>query len=349
MTTAREITATDTLQVAPGVFVAWGGEDPRVGHVDRPFDLFELSADMVALLARFTRPFNADLALEELAVGPASRNAVLAALTALRDAGVLVDIDEGSAPEPLRNPAFEAPRATNSCPDIALADPEFPELFRNLATVTLTSPQLAYALRSATLYLSRSGVVGDIVECGVWRGGSMALTATTLLQAGDHQRHLWLYDTFGWQWEPEGAHDGFLAAQRSPDSLSGPAPPAPDNGPPASAKSSGTSKAEVLDLLTRTGYPAAQLHLVEGLVQSTIPARAPECIALLRLDTDLYESTLHELEHLYPRLASGGVLIVDDYGKIAGATRAVDEYFAGFQNPPLLQRIDVQGRIAVKP
>src|SRR5439155_12764260 len=84
------MTATDTLQLAPGVFVTWGRDDPRVGHVDRPFDLFELSADMVALLARFTRPSSADIAFQELAVGPDARDAALAALTALRDAGVLV-------------------------------------------------------------------------------------------------------------------------------------------------------------------------------------------------------------------------------------------------------------------
>ena len=332
------ILATETLQLAPGVFVAWGRDDPRVGHVDRPFDLFEVSTDMVCLLARFTRPSSADMAFEELAVGPDSRDAVLAALTALRDAGVLVGPDEASAGEPLRDAGFEAARATSSCPDIALADPDFPQLFRDLAAVTLTSPQLAYALRSALLYLSRSAVVGDIVECGVWRGGSMALAATTLLQTGDQQRQLWLYDTFDWRWEPEGQDDGFLAAGVSAE------------GPPAAtAISSGTSKAEVLDLLTRTGYAAGQLHLVQGLVQDTIPAQAPERIALLRLDTDYYDSTRHELEHLYPRLTPGGVLIVDDYGKLSGATKAVDEYFAALEHPPLLQRIDVQGRMAVKP
>ena len=332
------ILATDTLQLAPGVFVAWGSDDPRIGHVDRPFDLFEVSADMVSLLARFTRPSCADMAFEELAVGPDSRDAVLAALSALRDAGVLVGPDEASGVEPLRDPGFEAARATSSCPDIALADPDFTELFRDLASVTLTSPQLAYALRSAVLYLSRSAVVGDIVECGVWRGGSMSLAATTLMQAGDHERQLWLYDTFDWRWEPEGQDDGFLAAGAFAE------------GPPAAtAIASGTSKAEVLDLLTRTGYPAEQLHLVQGLVQDTIPAQAPDCIALLRLDTDYYDSTRHELEHLYPRLTRGGVLIVDDYGKLSGATKAVDEYFAALEHPPLLQRIDVQGRMAVKP
>lgn len=329
--------ATETLQLAPGVFVAWGGDDPRVGHVDRPFDLFELSADMVALLCRFTRPFSADLAFEELSVNPDSRDAVLAGLTALRAAGVLVDPDEVPAVQPLRDAAFEAARATSSCPDIALADQDFTQLYRSLATVTLTSPQLAYALRCAAQYVSRNGVAGDIVECGVWRGGSMALAATTLLQAGDDRRQLWGYDTFSWAWEPGGRHDGFVAAEGAP----APRPP--------SAKSAGTSAAEVLGLLSRTGYPAEKIHLVEGLVQDTIPAQAPDRIALLRLDTDFYESTRHELEHLYPRLTRGGVLIVDDYGKLSGATKAVDEYFAAVEHAPLLQRIDVQGRMAVKP
>jgi len=70
-------------------------------------------------------------------------------------------------------------------------------------------------------------------------------------------------------------------------------------------------------------------------------------ISLLRLDTDWYESTRHELVHLYPRLAPGGVLIIDDYGHFEGARRATDEYFA--DDPLLLARIDYTGRMAVKP
>ena len=76
-----------------------------------------------------------------------------------------------------------------------------------------------------------------------------------------------------------------------------------------------------------TGYPAERVHLVRGPVEETIPGAAPDALALLRLDTDWYASTRHELEHLYPRLATGGVLIVDDYGHWEGARRAVDEYF----------------------
>jgi hypothetical protein len=97
-----------------------------------------------------------------------------------------------------------------------------------------------------------------------------------------------------------------------------------------------------------TGYPEDRVHFVRGPVEQTLPDHAPAAIALLRLDTDWYESTKHELDHLYPRLADGGVLIVDDYGHWQGARRAVDEYFAATAAPLLLSRIDYTGRIAVK-
>jgi hypothetical protein len=61
-----------------------------------------------------------------------------------------------------------------------------------------------------------------------------------------------------------------------------------------------------------------------------------------------YESTLLELAELYPRLSPGGVLIVDDYGKFAGATRAVDEYFSRLRQVPLITRLESQGCICVK-
>ena len=67
---------------------------------------------------------------------------------------------------------------------------------------------------------------------------------------------------------------------------------------------------------------------MEGKVEDTIPGEAPEEIAVLRLDTDWYESTKHELEHLYRRLAPGGVLIIDDYGTWEGSKDATDEFLA---------------------
>ena len=101
--------------------------------------------------------------------------------------------------------------------------------------------------------------------------------------------------------------------------------------------------------MVSTGHPGERIHLVEGDVLTTIPAHAPERIALLRLDTDWYESTKHELEQLVPRVSPNGILIVDDYGHWPGARRAVDEYLAGFDRPIFLSRTDYTGRIGVIP
>jgi hypothetical protein len=92
----------------------------------------------------------------------------------------------------------------------------------------------------------------------------------------------------------------------------------------------------------------SHVRLVKGKVEDTVPKNAPEKIALLRLDTDWYESTRHELVHLFPRLLPGGVLIIDDYGHWQGARKAVDEYIAGNQVKILLNRVDYTGRIGVK-
>ncbi len=108
----------------------------------------------------------------------------------------------------------------------------------------------------------------------------------------------------------------------------------------------GTSRESVAQLLAATGYEEDLIHLVEGPVEETIPETAPDEIALLRLDTDFYQSTLHELVHLYPRLAPWGVLVIDDYGNLEGARQAADEYFR--DQRIFLQRVDHGARIAVK-
>jgi O-methyltransferase len=95
-------------------------------------------------------------------------------------------------------------------------------------------------------------------------------------------------------------------------------------------------------------YPPERVHLIPGLVEDTVPAQAPTQIAILRLDTDWYASTKHELQTLYPRLSPGGVLLIDDYGYWLGSRQAVDEYLAETGARLLLLRID-EGRIAVKP
>jgi len=109
------------------------------------------------------------------------------------------------------------------------------------------------------------------------------------------------------------------------------------------------TEAEARTNVLSTGYPADRITLVPGRVEDTIPAVAPKEIAVLRLDTDWYDSTHHELVHLFPRLSVGGVLIVDDYGYWRGAREATDEYLRESGARLLLCRIDHAARQGVKP
>jgi O-methyltransferase len=106
---------------------------------------------------------------------------------------------------------------------------------------------------------------------------------------------------------------------------------------------------EVRAALTATNYPLERVHVVQGRVEETVSKNAPEQIAILRLDSDWYESTKHELIHLIPRLVGGGILIIDDYGYWMGVRTAVDEYLEECQRPIRLNRIDNPGGIAVMP
>ena len=99
--------------------------------------------------------------------------------------------------------------------------------------------------------------------------------------------------------------------------------------------------------MLETGYPMAQIQFVSGMVEQTLLKQKPEKVALLRLDTDWYESTKCELEQLFPRLVPGAVLIIDDYGHWDGCRRAVDEYFEQHQVRMLLNRIDYTARIGI--
>lgn len=208
-------------------------------------------------------------------------------------------------------------------------------LFQRVRPYTMTSMERVVALRDSVRYIASSKVPGDICECGVWRGGSMMAVALTLVEMGDTSRDLYLFDTFAGPPEPVSedgptAGDELAAALKVPELANLPAD-------------------EVRAKLEETGYPGEKIHLVQGLVEDTIPDRAPERLALLRLDTDYYVSTAHEMRHLYGRLSPGGILIVDDYGKFVGARTAVDEYFGSSGQQVLLNRIDATGRLVVVP
>jgi hypothetical protein len=221
-------------------------------------------------------------------------------------------------------------------------EPELEDTIKRVRRHTMTTPRRIAALCDSVEYLVRDGVPGAIVECGVWRGGSMMAAALTLLRLGVSDRDIYLFDTFRGMPPPTAAdkwsaYDGYSPFRHWQRRQRGDV-----------NRWHYVPAADVREAMESTGYPIERIHLVEGRVEETLPARSPEQVALLRLDTDWYESTRHELLHLYPRVPAGGVLLVDDYGHYEGARRAVDEYFEEIGEQPLLNRVDYTGRVAVR-
>jgi hypothetical protein len=228
-------------------------------------------------------------------------------------------------------------------PDAKKRPPRFEKDIEELITAvrpyTMTSPDKLFALVTAVRHLSRTKVDGAMMECGVWRGGSMHAVARMLAAEGDTGRELYLFDTFEGMTAP--TEKDRTAGGRSAETLL------------ASAEKTANvwAVATIEDVrggLATLPYPMERFHLVKGPVEQTIPDEAPEKIALLRLDTDWYESTKHELEHLYERLVPDGVLIIDDYESWQGSKQATDEFLAKLTDPPLMHRAG-RSRIGVKP
>lgn len=224
-------------------------------------------------------------------------------------------------------------------PDI---HPEDSETIQHVWKYTMTSAKRIQVLCEATRFISRTRIPGDIVECGVWKGGSMMAVARTLLGEADLARNLYLFDTFEGMTEPtkyDVSEEGVVAAEML-------------KATPKSEERESlwcvANKELVRSAMESTNYPMNRIHLIQGRVEETLPAKAPDRIALLRLDTDWYESTRHEMEHLYPRLERGGVIIVDDYGHWKGARKAVDEYLAKSGYALMLHRIDYTGRVGIR-
>jgi hypothetical protein len=219
-------------------------------------------------------------------------------------------------------------------------------LIAQVSPYTMTSPERLVASMDAVTHVVRRGIPGALVECGVWRGGTVLAMIRTLQTLGVTDRDLYLFDTFTGMTRPTAADTSAFSQ------------PALDTWEESAGKGETPwdwvfgddvfNLDQVRHMLESTGYPIERLHFVEGPVEETLPGHGPAQIALLRLDTDWYESTAHELRHLYPNLTSGGVLIIDDYGHWDGARRAVDEYFSTVAEPMLLTRVDYTGRMGVK-
>jgi len=250
------------------------------------------------------------------------------------------------APKPPIDPATGRAITPDAQPHISsvLEDHER-DIVEAVRFYTMVSPERLVANIDAVKYVVQRGIPGAIVECGVWRGGSTLSMIKTLQYLGVDDRDVYLYDTFEGM-TPPGESDTSPFERSALETW---------NQTP-----SGTKPWEwamdpeiysidfVRQVMTDSGYPQDRIHLVKGPVESTIPGTVPDQIAVARLDTDWYESTMHELVHFYPRMPAGAVLIIDDFGHWDGARRAVEEYFSKDQPPIFFGRTDYTGRVGIK-
>lgn len=156
-----------------------------------------------------------------------------------------------------------------------------------------------------------NNIPGDCIETGVWRGGATILMRAILKAYGDKTRKVWVADSF-----------------------EGLPPPNPDKYPHDSGLDLSTIPylAVPLDVVQSNfkayGLLDNQVVFLKGFFRDTLPTAPIDRISLLRLDGDLYESTMDALSNLYPRVSVGGYIIIDDFGAIGACAQAVHDYRA---------------------
>lgn len=171
-----------------------------------------------------------------------------------------------------------------------------------------------------TLYRSAADVAnrrvpGDVVECGVYNGGSVATIARAL---HDGRRTFWLYDSFQGM-PPAGDRDGPFARALSPGECLGNEPTARQT-------------------LGRADVPADRIQVRAGWFHNTFTAPLPSAVCYLHVDADWYDSVLLSLRTFYPLVSPGGVIVLDDFGWWEGARRAFYDFVAEYQIHPLVDR-----------
>ena len=202
------------------------------------------------------------------------------------------------------------------------------------------NPSRLYSLVNAVNYVDENEILGDIVECGVFRGVN-PMMVKELRMGRSQKRLIHLFDTFEGMTEPT-SHDVRYDGTSASAMLKG----------KENLRKSVLSYCSIDGVksnFARHGLDLLDTVFVKGRVEDTLrdATNLPDKIAVLRLDTDWYESTKIELEVLYPRLVPGGVIIIDDYGYWRGSRQAVDEFFG--PQRPLLSSVDAECRVGVKP
>ncbi|QEL19415.1 TylF/MycF family methyltransferase [Limnoglobus roseus] len=155
----------------------------------------------------------------------------------------------------------------------------------------------------------RDGIPGDLIECGVWRGGAAIFMRAALAAFGDSTKTVWVADSF--QGLPPPSPDLYPA----------------DLGDTLHTYSELAIGVEVVrDNFRRYGLLDDRVRFLEGWFKDTLPAAPISQISVLRADGDMYESTIQILETLYPKLSPGGFCIIDDYGAVYACKQATDDY-----------------------
>jgi O-methyltransferase len=164
-------------------------------------------------------------------------------------------------------------------------------------------------LQSCITEILDNKVAGDLVEAGVWRGGASIFMRAVLAANGDPTRKVWLADSFQGLPKPDPAKYPADAGDRHWTA-------------PGLAISLETVQAN----FAKYGLLDQRVVFLKGWFEDTLPKAPIERVALLRCDGDMYSSTTHVLESLYPRVSVGGYVIVDDYGDVPGCKTAVDDF-----------------------
>jgi O-methyltransferase len=189
--------------------------------------------------------------------------------------------------------------------------------------VTMLSRERLDAIQSCIEDVLAAGVPGDCIECGVWRGGGSMLMRAVLDVHGATDRTVWLADSFAGLPEPD------------------PRYPA-DSGSTfhEAAEYLAVSQADVRANFERFDLLGDNVRFLQGWFKDTLPALTDATWAVIRLDGDMYESTMDGLVNLYPGLSVGGTLIIDDWNAVAACKQAVLDYRAehGIEDP--IQPID---------
>ncbi len=193
---------------------------------------------------------------------------------------------------------------------------------------TMIGMQRLTSLQHCIETVLQDDVPGDLVECGVWRGGASILMRAVLAAYGDEKRNVWLCDSF--EGVPPPDEENYVADKIPRFNL----------GLHHAAPVLAVTQEQVKANFERYGLLDDQVRFIPGWFKDTLHKAPIEQISVLRLDGDLYESTIQALEPLYPKLSPGGYCIIDDYN-LEYCRKAVADYRS--QHGITAEIIDIDG------